>query len=186
MLSSCQQAQKSIINSVRGWLSHIGWVQSWGSYWFPQSLLRLYPSISCRQDIFCVEGFVGRLMLPSLLWKHHLLTGGGNFSLYSLLWQESQLESPPQTPISSCIPSLQQFTKDDPSNFHFPSQPSPAPSHTCLPSRFPYSPIILPSSLFPSSSKDYLVFPSSCYLRILLQDLFITQFLSLWIIALLC
>jgi hypothetical protein len=32
MLGSCLQAQQSITNSVRGCLSHEGWVSSWGSF----------------------------------------------------------------------------------------------------------------------------------------------------------
>ena len=43
MLGSCLQAQQSIINSVRGWFSPLGWVSSWASHsWlFPRSLLHL-------------------------------------------------------------------------------------------------------------------------------------------------
>ena len=37
MLGSCLQAEQSIINSVRAWLSHMGWVSSWGSHWLADS-----------------------------------------------------------------------------------------------------------------------------------------------------
>jgi hypothetical protein len=33
MLCSCLQAEQSIINSVRGWLSPTEWVSSWASHW---------------------------------------------------------------------------------------------------------------------------------------------------------
>jgi hypothetical protein len=33
MLDSCLQAKQSNINSVKGWLSLIEWVSSWGSNW---------------------------------------------------------------------------------------------------------------------------------------------------------
>lgn len=61
ILGSCLQAQQSIVNSARGWLSHLGW-----GHWLPipQSLVHLYPCASCRQDKFGVESFLGGLMPP--------------------------------------------------------------------------------------------------------------------------
>ena len=71
-----------IINSVWGWLSHMRWVSSWSSHWLAVLSISA-PSLFlhiCRQDRFLVEGFVGRLMSPSVLWKSCLATGGGHFS----------------------------------------------------------------------------------------------------------
>lgn len=33
VLGSCLQAQPSVINSVKGWLSPMGWGSDWGSHW---------------------------------------------------------------------------------------------------------------------------------------------------------
>jgi hypothetical protein len=50
---------------------------------FFQSLLQLYPCVSCRQGKFGVEGFVGGLISPSF---HLLARGGGHFSLQIPGW----------------------------------------------------------------------------------------------------
>ena len=60
MLGSCLQAQQSIINSIRGWLSHMEWVSSWGSHWLA------IPSV-CY--IFIPANLVGRTKFGlNVLW----------------------------------------------------------------------------------------------------------------------
>ena len=64
MPGSCLQAQQCTTNSVRGWLSPMGWALSWTSPWlaFPQFLLHPHP---CRQDKSGADGLMGGLMSPS-------------------------------------------------------------------------------------------------------------------------
>ena len=84
MLGSCLQAQQSIINSVRGWVSHLEWVSSCTviGWLFSQSLLHSYHCTSCRQDNFGVEEVVGELMSASLLCNSCLVPGHCYFSLH--------------------------------------------------------------------------------------------------------
>lgn len=73
ILDSCLQGS---INSVTDWFSPMGWVSLVGH--FLQSMLRLCPGTTCRQDILWVEGFVGGFLYLSLLWKSRMATGGGH------------------------------------------------------------------------------------------------------------
>lgn len=82
-------------------------------YLFPQNLLHLQPCLSCMQDKFVVEDFMGRLMSPSFLWKSCLTAGGDHFSLYIPLLYKSQLRSPPYTPVLALVPGLQLITRDE-------------------------------------------------------------------------
>ena len=82
MLGSCLQSQQSIINSVKEG-SQVGPVIGWP---FLQSLLHLCKEvyISCRQDKFWVESFMGGLMSFSFQWGSCLATGGFMSSLLGI------------------------------------------------------------------------------------------------------
>lgn len=68
MIGSILQAEQSIMNNIRDWLSHMGCISSWYIHWLdvPSVSAPFFPCISHRQDKFLVEGFVGILMSPSL------------------------------------------------------------------------------------------------------------------------
>ena len=46
---------------------------------FPQSLFPLCPCASCRQDKFCVEDFMSKLVSLFLYWEYCLVTGREQF-----------------------------------------------------------------------------------------------------------
>ena len=77
--SVCKHCRVSEVDSLSWDESKIGPVICWP---FPQSLLCLYPCTSYRQDKFGIQGFVGRLMFPSLHWKFCLAIGCGHLSIY--------------------------------------------------------------------------------------------------------
>jgi hypothetical protein len=150
---------------------------------FPQTLLRLYPSTSRRQDRFWIEGFVGGLMSASLLWKSYLPVQEVATSawFYPVLVEISARVTPIDSPYF-CHPRLPaSHQKCHPPISILTPRPFPSPSspHTWSLSLFPSSPPLLPSSLSPSTSDDYLVSPSERESHTLPWNLFITQ--CLWV-----
>lgn len=85
MLDSYLQVSQSVINSVRDWHLLMGWVSSWVGYclaYFLSIFFILCPCISCRQDKFWIESFVGRLVSLSLHWDSCLAEGGSQFRFH--------------------------------------------------------------------------------------------------------
>jgi hypothetical protein len=55
-----------------------------GIVWpFPQSLINLYPYVSCKQNKSGADCFVGRLISPFLGLKSHLKREGGFFFMWA-------------------------------------------------------------------------------------------------------
>ena len=114
----------------------MGCISSWASYWLAipsVSALSPHPWISCREDKFGIESFVGGFVSLLFHWGSWIATGGGLFKFHTpMLW--SQLST---VPLIFGVPSLFQ---DSVSSWRW-SPTSP-----------PLSVIDFPSSAWPSGN----------------------------------
>lgn len=109
MLGPCLPAQQNIIGSgISSLTLGVPQVGPVIGCLVPQPLLHLYHCMSCRQNKFQVEGFIGRLMYPSFPWKSNVATGSDHFSLCISLGQiQPSWGQSHRLPRASGVPSIQ-------------------------------------------------------------------------------